>query len=118
MSVSDPPILVDRILSSARKIASYVEGYAKADFLGGSRTQEAVAMNLINIGEAAARLCDRHPDFVARYPGIGWSDIRGTRNRIAHGYFDLNMDVVWDTASAGVPDLVRLLPGVEEMERD
>lgn len=117
MSVSDPLILVEQMLRSARKIESYIEGLAKADFLGDSRTQEAVAMNLINIGEAASRLCNGHADFIARHPGVAWKDIRGMRNRIVHGYFSLDIDVVWETASIGAPELVRLLPGVEGMER-
>lgn len=36
--------------------------------------------------------------------------MRGMRNRIAHGYFDINLDVVWETVQAALPDLLKQLP--------
>ena len=38
--------------------------------------------------------------------------MRGMRNRIAHGYFDINLDVVWDTVQAALPELLKQLPSV------
>lgn len=38
--------------------------------------------------------------------------MRGMRNRIAHGYFDINLDVVWDTVQTALPDLLGQLPAV------
>lgn len=40
------------------------------------------------------------------------------RNRIAHGYFDINLDVVWDTLQTALPDLLRELPRVLAQARD
>ena len=40
--------------------------------------------------------------------------MRGMRNRIAHGYFDINLDVVWDTVQAALPALLRQLPAVRQ----
>jgi uncharacterized protein with HEPN domain len=36
--------------------------------------------------------------------------MRGMRNRMAHGYFDINLDVVWDTVQTALPDLLVQLP--------
>jgi uncharacterized protein with HEPN domain len=36
--------------------------------------------------------------------------MRGMRNRIAHGYFDINLDVVWETVQVALPELLRVLP--------
>jgi uncharacterized protein with HEPN domain len=36
------------------------------------------------------------------------------RNRIAHGYFDINLDVVWDTMQTALPELLKQLPAVRE----
>ena len=36
------------------------------------------------------------------------------RNRIAHGYFDINLDVVWDTVQAALPELLQQLPAVRQ----
>jgi len=40
--------------------------------------------------------------------------MRGMRNRIAHGYFDVNLDVVWDTAQAALPELLKQLTAVRQ----
>jgi uncharacterized protein with HEPN domain len=91
---------------------SYVEGYAKADFLGDPRTQQAVIMNLVIIGEAATKIMDKHSDFASAHSGVPWSSMRGMRNRIAHGYFDINLDVVWDTVQIALPDLIGKLTSI------
>ena len=79
---------------------------SKEDFLADKRTQQAVVMSLVIIGEAAARIMDKHGEFIASNPRIPWRGMRGMRNRVAHGYFDVNLDVVWDTTQAALPDLV------------
>lgn len=75
----------------------YASGLDKAAFMADRRTQQAVVMNLVIIGEAATRLVKRHPDFAAAHRDVPWNSMRGMRNRLAHGYFDINLDVVWDT---------------------
>ena len=67
-------------------------------------------MSLIIIGEAATRVMDRYADFVAKNPQVPWRSMRGMRNRVAHGYFDINLDLVWDTVSIALPELLRQLP--------
>ena len=49
--------------------------------------------------------------FVQAHPEVPW---RGMRNRIAHGYFDINLDVVWDTVQTALPDLLGQLPALLE----
>ena len=69
--------------------------------------------SLIIIGEAATKLMDQHPEFVELHPEIPWRNMRGMRNRIAHGYFDINLDVVWDTVQSALPDLIERLAAIE-----
>lgn len=40
--------------------------------------------------------------------------MRGMRDRIAHGYFNINLDVVWDTVQTALPDLLKQLPSVRQ----
>ena len=42
--------------------------------------------------------------------------MRGMRNRIAHGYFEINLDVVWDTVQTALPELLERLRAVREGE--
>uniref|UniRef100_UPI00313AD7D7 HepT-like ribonuclease domain-containing protein n=1 Tax=Pseudomonas sp. TH41 TaxID=2796405 RepID=UPI00313AD7D7 len=41
---------------------------------------------------------------------VPWRSMRGVRNRIAHGYFDINLEVVWDTVQAALPEFLKVLP--------
>jgi uncharacterized protein with HEPN domain len=84
---------------------SFTEGMAQADFEQDKRTQQAVVMSLIVLGEAATKVMDQHPTFAEQHAHIPWRGMRGMRNRIAHGYFDINLDVVWDTIQTALPTL-------------
>jgi len=89
-----------------------VEGLAKEDFLGDKRTQQVVIMSLIIIGEAATTPMDGYADFTRSHPEVPRRNMRGMRNRIAHGYFDMNLDAVWDTVQTALPELLKKLPAV------
>ena len=108
MSLSRLGDYLDQMLTAASDARRFVDGMSKEDFLADKRTQQAVIMSLVIIGEAAARIMDKHSEFIAGNPEIPWRGMRGMRNRVAHGYFDVNLDVVWDTAQTALPDL--LLP--------
>ncbi len=104
------PDYLDHIRQAATDVCAYIEGMSKSDFLADKRTQQAVVMNLIVIGEAATRLLQEHSDFTDCHSGIPWRNMKGMRNRIAHGYFEINLDVVWETAQTALPELLKDLP--------
>jgi uncharacterized protein with HEPN domain len=81
----------------------------KADFLEDRKTQQAVILNILVVGEAATKIANEYPDFVAGHPDIPWRQIRGMRNRMAHGYFEINLDIVWDTVQESLPQLEQQL---------
>lgn len=93
---------------------SYVEGMDKATFLDDRKTQQAVIMNIPIIGEAATKLAEKHLEFTSRHPQIPWNSMRGMRNRLAHGYFEINLDIVWDTLKNELPGLKTALVEVRE----
>ena len=84
---------------------SYVEGLTKDDFIADKKTQQAVILNIIVLGEAATKIADECPEFAASHSEIPWKHMRGMRNRLAHGYFEINLDVVWDTVHQSLPEL-------------
>jgi len=100
---------VEQIVAAASQARVYVEGLGKSDFLVDKKTQQAVILNLVIIGEVATRLLKDHADFVAMHPQVPWRSMKGMRNRIAHGYFEINLDVVWDTVQIALPRLVEQL---------
>jgi uncharacterized protein with HEPN domain len=103
---------LEHMQEAARLACSYVEGLTKQDFLEDKRTQQAVILNLILIGEEATRILQDHEAFANGHPQVPWRSMKGMRNRIAHGYFDINLDVVWETVQSALPDLLRQLPAV------
>lgn len=94
---------------AAADACGFVRGRSRDDFSADKRTQQAVIMSLVIIGEAASRTIERHADFAERHPEIPWRSMRGMRNRIAHGYFDVDLDVVWATVQTALPQLLECL---------
>ena len=102
------------MLDAIRLARSYVEDLAKEDFLEDRKTQQAVILNIVIIGEAATQLVDENPDFADQHPEIPWKQMRGMRNRMAHGYFEIDLDIVWDTVQRSLPDLERCVAATVE----
>jgi uncharacterized protein with HEPN domain len=101
------------IQQAALDACSFVEGMSRNEFLTDKRTQNAVVMSLVIMGEASAKVMDLHSAFAQRHSEIPWRSMRGMRNRIAHGYFEINFELVWDTVQTALPALLahfRALP--------
>ncbi len=112
MKTYGPRVLLEQMLEAASRATVFVEGMELQDFLGDIRTQQAVAMSLLNIGEMATRIERDHPQFRVAHSHLAWSKMKGVRNRIAHGYFELDFRVVWDTAAADLPKLIAELTAI------
>jgi uncharacterized protein with HEPN domain len=97
---------VTHMESAALDACTFVEGLHKDDFLGDRRTQQAVIMSLIILGEAATKAMDLFPEAAQEFSKIPWRSMRGMRNRITHGYFDINLDIVWETVEKALPELL------------
>lgn len=114
MSENRLPDYLDHIQQAATDARSFVEGMAKDDFLADKRTQQAVIMSLIVIGEAATKVMDGYVEFTRAHADVPWRSMRNMRNRMAHGYFDINLDVVWETVQEWLPALLQQLPAVRQ----
>jgi uncharacterized protein with HEPN domain len=90
-------------LDAANKISLYSKDYNNADdFFENQRDFDAVMMNFIIIGEMVVRLSD---EFVENYNHIDWHKIRGFRNIVAHNYFGIDAEEVWDIIQSHIPKL-------------
>ena len=103
MTVNRLADYLDHMRQAIADAQSFTEGLAQADFMQDKRTQQAVVMSLIVLGEAATKVMDQQPAFAAEHNHIPWRSMRGMRNRIAHGYFDINLEVVWETVQSSLP---------------
>lgn len=72
-------------------------------------------MSLIIIGEAATKVMDGYAEFIQARPEVPWRSMRGMRNRIAHGYFDINLG---DTVQTVLPELLKQLHAVRQDAED
>lgn len=103
---------IDHMRDAARDAIAFTNGLTKENFIQDKRTQRAVVMSIMIIGEAATKIMDGYPDFTQAHPEIPWRAMRGMRNRITHGYFDINLDVVWNTVQTALPDLLKQLASI------
>jgi len=92
------------ILEAIERIDAYLAGVDQTWFLRDAMVQDAVIRNLEVVGEAARRLS---AEFVATTPHIPWRDIAGMRNRLAHGYFAINLLTVWNVTQKDLPTLLK-----------
>ncbi len=112
MSESRLSDYIEHIQQAATDACAFIEGLDKDNFLEDKRTQQAVIMSLIIIGEAVTKVMDGYAEFTQTHTEVPWRSMRGMRNRIAHGYFDINLDVVWETVQTALPELLKQLPTV------
>ena len=85
---------LDHIREAIVKIEQYMKERSDADFMGDSFLQDAVIRNLEIIGEAVTKLSDA---LKAAHADVPWVDISGMRNRLIHGYFAVNLQIVLGT---------------------
>lgn len=106
------------VLEAAAKVASYISDVDRAAFMADRMRQDAVIRNLEIIGEACVNVSAEFREANARIP---WQKASGIRNRLVHGYFDVDLSVVWQTAIESLPPFVEqikaLLAGKRESSR-
>ena len=93
------------ILQAIRRIYRYTEEMDGIGFMEDERTQDAVIRNFEIIGEAARNIEHRYPDYSAQHPNVPWAVAYEMRNVLAHGYFKIDLEVVWKTIETDLPEL-------------
>ena len=94
---------LDSILEAINKIYSYTKIYTDPDtFYNDDKTFDAVMMNFIVIGEMVLRMSEK---FKEANPQIEWNRIKGFRNLVAHDYFGIDAEEVWQIITNDLPNL-------------
>ncbi len=93
------------ILQAIHRIQAYTEHMADAVFLKNEMVQDAVIRNFEIIGEASRNIQHTYPEFVATYPDLPLVFAYGMRNALMHGYFEVDLQTVWDTVHNDLPEL-------------
>ncbi|HDR51178.1 MAG TPA: DUF86 domain-containing protein [Mariniphaga anaerophila] len=91
------------ILETIKKILLYTKDYNSAeDFYNSQRDFDAAMMNFIVLGESVGKLSD---DLINSNQHIDWQKVYGFRNIVAHHYFGINVDIVWQIIQENLPEL-------------
>lgn len=90
------------IEASCKKISDYTKALPETKFKKDPKTVDAVIKNLEVIGEAVGKIPKEIRD---KTPRVEWQKIISMRNKLIHEYFDLNIDMVWQTVSKDIPIL-------------
>jgi uncharacterized protein with HEPN domain len=93
------------IVDAIDRIILYVDGMTQQAFLEDPKTQDAVVRNFEVAGEAAHNVETRHAAFAALHSDVPWAIMYTMRNRIAHGYFKVDFELVWKTIQVDLPPL-------------
>ncbi len=108
MSKSDVlriPDYLEHILEAIERIDRYLEDTDEVAFLNDQKTQDAVVRNFEIIGEAAHNIESYHGKFAAAHPEVPWTVVYAMRNRVAHGYFKVDLGMIWKTIHTDLPEL-------------
>lgn len=103
------PEYLRHILDAIERIERYTEDLDEVGFINDEKTQDAVIRNFEIIGEASNNVKRYHPDFINAYPEVPLSFAYEMRNALAHGYFKVDLEIVWQTIHNDLPELYRLV---------
>ena len=110
--MKDDKIYIEHILQSINRIESYLSGKDHQSFSDDYLTQDAVVRQLEIIGEATKRISK---EFRRINPHVPWSDMAGMRDILIHDYIDVDLDIVWKTATESISNLKSLLQNLNQL---
>lgn len=110
MSKREDTAIIQDMKEAIERIMSYTSRMEYDGFQQDYKTQDAVIRNIEILGEAAKLLSDETKE---KHPDIPWKDIAGTRDKLIHDYFGVNIDIVWDIAKNEIPTLFSQLKNID-----
>jgi uncharacterized protein with HEPN domain len=110
----DWTFFLEDIQESCSRVLRYTMGMTFDQFKKDDKTYDAVMRNLEIIGEASKRLPD---NIRAMMPEIEWSKATGLRNIVAHAYFGISDEIVWDVVQNKIPSMKETVDRFMERRR-
>ncbi len=99
------------IIESGNKLLEFTAKMTYAEFQADAKTQYAVIRALEIVGEASKQIS---PELRDQYPAVPWRSMAGMRDKLIHGYFGVNLKVVWRTVTEEIPTLLPLIQAILE----
>ena len=104
-------VYLRHILDSCQAIESYTFAIGESDFFSNQMRQDAVLRQIGIVGEAVKKISVETRN---AYPEIRWRDVAGMRDKIIHDYFEVDLKIVWLTATQDIPAIKERLAKVLE----
>jgi len=102
MPKAEDVVRMRHMSDAARKAVEFTRNCNRTDLDKDEKLALSIARLLEVLGEAAKNISSQCRD---AYPEIPWRQIAGTRDRLIHGYFDIDLDIVWKIVSTDLPSL-------------
>jgi uncharacterized protein with HEPN domain len=102
----DPRLYIDDMIDAVENALRFSDGLDREHYKPGALAFEAIVRQIEVIGEAAAHL---PPEIQAQAPSIPWPNLIGMRNRMIHGYFAIDPDIIWSVVNHKLPSLIQAL---------
>ena len=99
-------LYLSEMLNAIRTIKDFTQDMDKESFFKDEKTKSAVAHQILILGEASKGI---PADVKSRAPNLNWKSIAGMRDRMIHAYFNVDYDLLWDTAKNRVPEVEKEL---------
>ncbi len=107
-------VFIKHILVSIKDIESFSKGLSKDKFVKDNLRQNAIIRKIEIIGEAVKNLSD---SFKNKYSEVLWKEIAGTRDKIIHHYFGVDLDIIWKIIKTDLPKLEKKIIKILKKER-
>lgn len=98
----DIGLYLEDILTSCQRIIQYTAGMTYESFVGNNLVYDAVLRNIEIVGEAVKQVPGK---LQKQYPEVDWRRIAGMRDIVAHHYFSIHDEIVWDVVVNKIPEL-------------
>lgn len=109
--MKDPSIFLEHILENINDIENFMRNVKKEDFIKNKEKQKAVIKSIEIIGEASKNLPQ---SFKEKNKGIPWKEIIGTRDKMSHHYFGVDLDLIWGVIKEKLPQLKREIKKIRD----
>lgn len=102
MPTNPDVVYLGHMASSVARISEFVGRVQREEFDREWTLQNALIRELEILGEAAGKLST---EFVEANPEVPWKEMTGLRHKLVHDYFEVDLDIVWRTATVNVPEI-------------
>jgi uncharacterized protein with HEPN domain len=103
-------LYLEHMLEAIKSVLGYAEP-GEEIFFAEKMRQDAVVRNLEILGEAAKKIS---PALKQKHPDVPWKKIAGTRDKMIHEYFGVNLRLIWDVAEKELPKLEKKIESLLE----